>query len=1418
MSEEDGHGDDFDDGNSTRLSTLDAFRRKLRDEDEDDGNVAFQSDDEKDGMVSGSWLDNVSGSPGDRSSEQGNTGTEKKTSLRYSSRKGDSNVLVNGEDGNSDGEVGIGLSLMGPLNGDCDDSDEDVPLGVVRGDLGAMTSGSSGSTPMPWDRQTPVATTAALSRGPTTTGHATTSPIRAGGDGDFAGSENPSHDADEELEEAEDEDGGYWDDIYDDYRYSRYSLASKRFSVASRRMSVVSKMSAGSKASGTSKGSRAPPVPVPLFPTERPSLSADRPSFSTDRSFEQRSVTSDQPSQYSARDERPSLYSRPSFESTSTAASAESSTSQRNEHPLTQTFDPSLSDDTRSSLYSTQTLDRLSSQFPAVPTGVPVRVESRLRIVNDDHVERGEDTHLEMEMEVMHESTEDHVKEGTTDEAKAGRTLVAGDHIQQTNETTANTAVLSPLRSTSPRPPWAPADAEDGPEYTRDLVDQYPNDANLPTGAMKSPFDSPSASAEGGALASASRAAMDSKHGSVAPIATDSSSRDVSTSRFQMTATLVDDDHCRQLPDGRGDHFSTSNYSGVPPTSSAPMPPLTPTEQDPSQHARSLNRTAHPFSRSSIFLPHPNAPKPVGHQGLGPMYARPSQTQPYHVDPPNAGPDSNPYPLPSPNSSTFAAPVLHRLRSASLAQSSAALHHPPMTIFAQCQPDLSTSMGPVPIVFSLEPLPPLTSSASGPPSRSPNSTTVVPPTRSATLPPPAHKGFLGGNLPAPVRVRSPVPDVSISSETKEEVSVSGSTEQPPLRLPRRSATASSTPPASVKEATQVMTTTLPVLRPGFVPQVGGARGARPRSRSFSALGAKVIGTEVSESSRDQLTGAFLPRRVPSPLTLITGHASTVGLQLETSSSPLPVDSTSTSSAPAPSPVAKERDTSDPTGNVSPLPNLRSPTVPLPLTQNRSVSPGGHEKDSTNSHPPRRSSDSGGSRSSMESPLPVQDNSQNNRSFPLMHEAALRNKLSLPTLRGKSNTRPWLDDAVSIASSHTGLGGSIENETVQVQDMDFELVKPSIPVISGRASQDSVVGQEARLDPSSPGLLADTASMHSSAPRSPLAANEQASGAATDIQAAADAHRQREVRWMALLPAVSPSQARKNKKVRRLLQDGVPSSLRYLVWCHLTDSKARALPGVYTKLGKRPRVPAFTEIEKDATRCFPDQPQLHNTNGPIASLLQAYMSMVPDIQYSPALASIAGHLLLLAPEEDAFWIFASVMDAHLRSYFSSSTIQIEVDAALLSKAVEFNDPALHKKLYVSLQMAPASITRPWFSSLFVGTLPVDHLHRIWDIFLYEGMPFLFRVGLAVIHCVRRLLLQATSEESVLESLTHPPVACLPSSADDLLSLCFSMKLKDDDVRKQRVKMEAQVRRQTQARTHATIGMPSRQTKSISLPRS
>lgn len=136
----------------------------------------------------------------------------------------------------------------------------------------------------------------------------------------------------------------------------------------------------------------------------------------------------------------------------------------------------------------------------------------------------------------------------------------------------------------------------------------------------------------------------------------------------------------------------------------------------------------------------------------------------------------------------------------------------------------------------------------------------------------------------------------------------------------------------------------------------------------------------------------------------------------------------------------------------------------------------------------------------------------------------------------------------------------------------------------------------------------------------------------------------------------------------------------------------------------------------------------------------------------------------------------------------------------------------------------------FSTLFVSTLPPDYVNRVWDLFLYEGtgiyhgsatpsdsppgVPFLLRVGFAVMTCCRRQILGATSPEVVLDYLQHPLPGWLPSTPEGFLTLAHSVKMKDDDIRKNRLKMEAQVKRQAQAQTPRHLPI----TTSISLPRS
>lgn len=123
-------------------------------------------------------------------------------------------------------------------------------------------------------------------------------------------------------------------------------------------------------------------------------------------------------------------------------------------------------------------------------------------------------------------------------------------------------------------------------------------------------------------------------------------------------------------------------------------------------------------------------------------------------------------------------------------------------------------------------------------------------------------------------------------------------------------------------------------------------------------------------------------------------------------------------------------------------------------------------------------------------------------------------------------------------------------------------------------------------------------------------------------------------------------------------------------------------------------------------------------------------------------------------------------------------------------------------------------------------------RVWDVFLFEGtssrddngyheltgavgIAFLIRVGLAVISCCRQSLLQCRGQDELLATLAHPPLRSLPRTPDALIELAFSVKLRDDDVYKQRHKLEAQLKRQMQARPHLSARVS---TPTISLPRS
>lgn len=326
--------------------------------------------------------------------------------------------------------------------------------------------------------------------------------------------------------------------------------------------------------------------------------------------------------------------------------------------------------------------------------------------------------------------------------------------------------------------------------------------------------------------------------------------------------------------------------------------------------------------------------------------------------------------------------------------------------------------------------------------------------------------------------------------------------------------------------------------------------------------------------------------------------------------------------------------------------------------------------------------------------------------PLGRSGSLRSKLSLPTLRIRSSSDRPPEDMRSPTSS---LSPSEEQRTVQVKDMDFELVQPTTALSPSTDDISQPLPSPVRADHSSflragsPALSTLSASTSRSKPNSMLTAspvmqaNKNLEG--SDIEA----HRQRELKWISSMSSIPASQARKSKKIRKLLQDGVPSSVRYLVWAHLTDSRSKRVDKIYDQLGKRERVAASPSIERDIQEYIIEHPGLSSQS--LNNLLQAYLIMVPDVQYNNGLTCIAGCLLQLSPEEDAFWTFISLMDTHIRPYFSSNAVQLEVDAILFGKAAEAHDSIAAKRVFVDMAIHPVQLCRSWYvtqsSSFFLS---------------------------------------------------------------------------------------------------------------------
>ncbi|XP_037817832.1 small G protein signaling modulator 3 homolog [Lucilia sericata] len=248
---------------------------------------------------------------------------------------------------------------------------------------------------------------------------------------------------------------------------------------------------------------------------------------------------------------------------------------------------------------------------------------------------------------------------------------------------------------------------------------------------------------------------------------------------------------------------------------------------------------------------------------------------------------------------------------------------------------------------------------------------------------------------------------------------------------------------------------------------------------------------------------------------------------------------------------------------------------------------------------------------------------------------------------------------------------------------------------------------------------------------------------------------------------------RTEKLRNMVREGIPHSLRAQMWMRLSGALAKKQKSETSyqdiiKASANDQLMTSKQIEKDLLRILPTNACFSNPNGTgiprLRRILRGIAWLYPDIGYCQGTGVIAACLLLFMEEENAFWMMATIVEDLLpASYYSSTLLGIQADQrvmqTLIANYLSAVDDSL-KKHDIELSL----ITLHWFLTLFANVVHMKILVRIWDWFFYEGSIVLFQLTLGMLKMKEKDLHNLENSAQIFNSLSD-----IPGEVDDVEDL-------------------------------------------------